>query len=595
MAYFEHYKYTGFSGVNVKDGVVRFGVQLSAAMDSDQSNTVAIYTRGATPSLYFWNGTTETAIGAAGTGGVTTWDSLYDLDKSLTIDSTTLTFAGTHTTGDVITITNATGSGDCLQITNSGTGKDINGTSSTWSATKAGVIDCTGITIGDDETITFGDNSDITIQYDENGDDDLQITGNTSIDTGTFTIDGAGGSTYFTITAGDMVMSDGSLSITDADDAALITGVTSGTSATALNFTLGTTTGVGLQLTVDALTTGNALDIDQGGNTLTSGYYINCNDDDTAVFTVGDDGATSITGILNSSIGLKIVGVQTSEDTVEITSSGVTASGYGVLLINSSGNSASGSGQIRIAPSGTPVEGSTGIQFVGSTKLMQGMSIDGDSVDNSVVLLNGGGNLADNKAVLEVTADGTGVAGSSLAYIHSTSAGGATVYGLEINCDASNLEGLWVNAGATVLDESLTVGTTLGVTGASTLTGAVTCTAGVQSSAVQATATADGSGDGTITDGTSIVNIAGAVDATSIVILPTPTPGNVVWLITDSTGCELRSSNSTTIAINGGTAADAESELTASTLTRCTCTSATTWICSIFTSSAVESALEVAA
>ena len=44
------------------------------------------------------------------------------------------------------------------------------------------------------------------------------------------------------------------------------------------------------------------------------------------------------------------------------------------------------------------------------------------------------------------------------------------------------------------------------------------------------------------------------------------------------TGYELRTSDPSTIAINGGSVSGAQSAISANTLVRCICTSSTTWI-----------------
>ena len=130
---------------------------------------------------------------------------------------------------------------------------------------------------------------------------------------------------------------------------------------------------------------------------------------------------------------------------------------------------------------------------------------------------------------------------------------------------------------------------------AQTFASAVTFTIGQQSAAVARTATADGTGTGTIADGATYVTVTAGADANSIIVLPTPTPGNVVWLNVGATGYELRSSAPATVAINGGTGAGAESAVGANVLVRCVCTSATTWVCSTFSTIGTEAALEAAA
>ena len=92
------------------------------------------------------------------------------------------------------------------------------------------------------------------------------------------------------------------------------------------------------------------------------------------------------------------------------------------------------------------------------------------------------------------------------------------------------------------------------------------------------TATADGSGTGTIADAGMLQFVTVASDdANKIITLPTPTPGTIVVLRNGATGYELRSSAPATVAINGGTGATAESAIAANTMVVAICTTATTW------------------
>lgn len=96
--------------------------------------------------------------------------------------------------------------------------------------------------------------------------------------------------------------------------------------------------------------------------------------------------------------------------------------------------------------------------------------------------------------------------------------------------------------------------------------------------AVARTASADGLTTGTIADAglMQFVTVTSG-NADHIIVLPTPTPGRVVMLANGGTGYELRSSAPATVAINGGSGADAESAIAANTLVWAVCTSATTW------------------
>lgn len=131
---------------------------------------------------------------------------------------------------------------------------------------------------------------------------------------------------------------------------------------------------------------------------------------------------------------------------------------------------------------------------------------------------------------------------------------------------------------------------------AASLAAVATDTASVNNlmNAVARTATADGLTTGTIADGSDFVTVTSA-DANNIIVLPTPTPGVVVTLRNAGTGYELRSSAPATVAINGGTGTAAESAIGANVLTRCVCGTATTWVCTNFSTAGVVAATEVAA
>lgn len=84
-------------------------------------------------------------------------------------------------------------------------------------------------------------------------------------------------------------------------------------------------------------------------------------------------------------------------------------------------------------------------------------------------------------------------------------------------------------------------------------------------------------------------------NADKIVILPAPVLGKRIIIINGATGYELRSSSPTTIGINGGTGADAESAIGASTVLELICASATNWIGNSYTAAGVKGVVQVAA
>ena len=108
------------------------------------------------------------------------------------------------------------------------------------------------------------------------------------------------------------------------------------------------------------------------------------------------------------------------------------------------------------------------------------------------------------------------------------------------------------------------------------------------------TATADGTGTGVISAGTTHVVVTSA-GANNIITLPSPVVGLKITLIVGANGYELRSSAPATIGINGGTGASAESAVGANVIVKVECVSATNWIGSTVTAAGVVGVLEVAA
>lgn len=233
-------------------------------------------------SPYYWTGTAWVAFSSGGSS--TTWENLYALDNTFNVSGGSgFTIAGSMAnSNNVLTVTvDSSASGAAIAITQAGSGNDILGTSSTWSVSKAGAA-------------TFASE----------------------------TISGTAGSNIFTVTAGDLVVSDGSLTMTDADNAATFS-VTNNTATTASVFVFagsgvftgsttssfftitpsGLTTGTAVYLPVAGLTTGKALHV--VGNALTSGILMNVTSSATAItgagrlFASNHTGTTGTSGILN--------------------------------------------------------------------------------------------------------------------------------------------------------------------------------------------------------------------------------------------------------------------------------------------------------
>lgn len=103
--------------------------------------------------------------------------------------------------------------------------------------------------------------------------------------------------------------------------------------------------------------------------------------------------------------------------------------------------------------------------------------------------------------------------------------------------------------------------------------------AGMLTPSTARTATADGTGTGTIADDGGFDEHVTVTcdDANKIIVLPTPVVGKKLTTHVGANGFELRSSDPATIAINGGTGAAAESAIPANSTCFLVCVSATAW------------------
>jgi len=114
----------------------------------------------------------------------------------------------------------------------------------------------------------------------------------------TLTLAGVGASNIFVITAGDAVMSDGSLTITDADNATTLSVINNTMTTTGALCSLASsslTTGDGLSVIANAVTSGTLCYLETSAATFV-GKYIQCYDGTADDFSVGLYGATIIAG-----------------------------------------------------------------------------------------------------------------------------------------------------------------------------------------------------------------------------------------------------------------------------------------------------------
>ncbi len=125
--------------------------------------------------------------------------------------------------------------------------------------------------------------------------------------------------------------------------------------------------------------------------------------------------------------------------------------------------------------------------------------------------------------------------------------------------------------GAYVID--LSTGVTYRNTGT---TATPVFTGGVTNNVQAAVATTDGTTTGTISPASTHVSVTSS-GATKQIILPAPVVGKQIVIDVGANGFDLKTSDPTNIAINGGSGASAKSAIAASSTCYMICISATAW------------------
>jgi len=531
----------------------------------------------ASGSLVFSSLGSTTILGVAGGGGaVPTWEQIFANDKTLTVTGTTFTVndAGTGANDIFTASSTANGSGSIIQITNGGSGKDINGTSGTWSVTKLGagaflsLATATvngagsGITIGDSgaNVVTIGTNSNtitlakaatfsstvtvtdglVTLISSSNIAASTLITNNTvstfgasaasagvlvvrstSLTTGSLlrlqltegtlttgnyidcydvsgsaivfevgkygaiTQGGAGGSNIQTITAGDFLMSDGSITMVDADNAATLS-ITNDTATTNSVFVFagsgvftGTTTTSFMTLTPSGLTTGTALYIATAGATtsvgvvdiavagLTSGSALRITSTTTVLTTGGKlielNGAATVAGNLltatttgaytGTGMILVTAGAATTGVLVSVVSTTGLTSGSLIRATSSTAGAVATNGAISFTATGAFTSTASTLGFlhlgVATTVTGTGMSILGGAMTTGIAL--------------NITDPSTGMTSGSLLRVITATTGAVATNGI-ISFQASGVFTSTSNAGfVNITANSTTAGTVLAV------------------------------------------------------------------------------------------------------------------------------------
>lgn len=420
MSYQNGRSYTDFRGLNLQagNGAIRFVTP--DVTPTTTSGERLLYVNSSN-QLIFDDGSSTTVVGASGSGGTPTWETIFTADATFTITAdTTFTIAGNRSTAtDVLTITNvAGGSGSAIQITNSGTGNDIDGTSNTWSVSAAGAasfltLTLTGSTITSttlDVAWALEDNDATALSIGASGDTDMLV--------------------FDTRNAAPTVVFNDAMTVTDG----LATFISTSNTVSNILVTNNTITTFGaaansagaVVIRSTSLTTGSLLQLQLSDTSNVGGFYLTCRESvgGTNDFTIGENGVVVMAGTastdsltvtaghvvvtagnLTLSQGVVAVTSTGTADVVSVTANSVTANN--LLVVNGSGTftgTTTGS-FVYLNPSGLTTGTALYIACGAATTLSTAVDVTTSTTTGTALRLTTTGTQTGVGSALEVVAD----------------------------------------------------------------------------------------------------------------------------------------------------------------------------------------------
>lgn len=431
MAQFNGRKYTTHRGVDLgKDGnkpgaggAIRFAALTTSPTTTTGELLLYVDANGL---LKYDDGVSATTLGAAGAVQNFSLNDAYDDGNGITVDSSAVLLAGSHATNNVLELTgSAAVTGALIDLTQSGSGVDIDGTSSSWSVTKLGAGAFLSLATN---TITGSSTNPSNLTIDATGTGTITIGGTSTgavtitpalTATASVTITGTADSNVLTITAGDMLMSNGKIAITndDTDSALTITAAA-------------VTTGNVISATAVGITTGSILYLSttEAGITSGNGSYIECYDSTAGAtqFLVSDDGATTITGdaVGTSALTLTAGDITVSDGNFALTSTS-TADVFSItddsllannaLIVKGSGafTGTGASSFVAITPTGATTGTGLYVALANATTASKAVDVTTSTTTGQALVLTNTGVLTGVGAALSVVADAATTAGNS--------------------------------------------------------------------------------------------------------------------------------------------------------------------------------------
>lgn len=460
--------FSNFDNLQLTDTLgLQFSGRTSDPADADLA-AGRLYYNSSAGALKIYNGSSWTTLGSGG-GGTPSWETIYLNDSVFGITSGTWTI--TQSSANPIITLNKTNSssGAVLDITNAGTGADIkNG--SAWSILASGGVGVlelgsTGTINATDGALTIGKSGTATTLAGTLTVDGASTLTGAVTATASVTITGTADTNCLVVTAGDVVVSNGKITITNDDTDAIFT-------ATANSVT----TGSAFSLTANGVTSGDMVLLtttDAGF----SGSYIRISDG-SDVFTIGDEGATTIAGVGASNVLTITAGDMVMSDgsltmtdadnaaTLSITNDTATSASVFVFAGSGTFTGTTTTSFATLTASGLT---SGTVLYVPAAALTQGKVIDIQATaatDGILVNVAGGGsNMTATGRMLEL-AMGAATAGRAIEISTTGVYTGAGV--VTIVADSATTSGASVGEGIFAISaDGLSTGTALDVTSTS--------------------------------------------------------------------------------------------------------------------------------
>lgn len=466
--YFNGYAYSSPRNINLREGLLRFGTTYSANPFGSTDKGLRL---NASSQLVFWDGTSSTTLGSAGSVVNFGLDDAYDDGSSINVDVSTITLTQTLNDTGIYLNKTGTGAGVPLYIANAGTADDL------WLySTKAGAA---GVVIDAHHKSASPADNDVIFELECNGDDDaankteygsLQVLATDVTDAtedalfrlnlmlagtqrqilnvnGDLLTYGSGTANAVVSSNGayDLILetnegtNSGTIRIYDGADGNIEidangtgdltlpnTGIVQGgTTATRCTFSVGGTTGAGFSVASSSITSGDVVRINHSvSGTLNGGNLLSLQIDGTAYYSFGEVGMTIAgtegSNVLSLTKGDQVVSdgsfLLTDDDNAasfSITNNTVTTAALAVITGSGAFTGTTTSSFVSITPSGLTTGTALYVACAVATTLSYAVDVTTSTTTGTALRLTNSGILTGVGAALSIIADSATTAGNA--------------------------------------------------------------------------------------------------------------------------------------------------------------------------------------